>query len=193
MQLIDVRPLLALALAIALTAPASATMLVRQGLDDLTKSNHTVLVGEVIDVYSYWNEGGTFVLTDVIVAPSEVLKGRVGDEVVITVMGGTIGDQTTLIVGGAELLPGASYVLFVDNADLPGAPGAFTVKEHSQGVFEIVDTGSGLRAVSQAVDQRLVPDASGDAKVAGDFQGFPLDAMLENINRTIHAANGENK
>jgi hypothetical protein len=46
------RILLALVLT-SLAVPASATTLIRQGLDRLTAENETVVFGKVIDIHSY--------------------------------------------------------------------------------------------------------------------------------------------
>ncbi|HEX9731299.1 MAG TPA: hypothetical protein VGG06_04840, partial [Thermoanaerobaculia bacterium] len=170
------------ALVAVLAAPASATTLIRASLDHLTDGNGTVVVGEVVDAYSYWNEDGTFILTDVRVAVNERLKGKLDDgELTVTIMGGTVGDLTTLIVGGAELIPDHSYVLFLDEEDLPGARGVRTVRDHCQGVFEVEIAEDGLRAVSQANGHPLLPDASGAFDAPGGAEGFPLEAMIETI------------
>jgi hypothetical protein len=172
----------ALAIAAAATAPASATTLIRQGLDELVANNGTIVVGEVLDTYSYWNMEGTFILTDVRVAVQEVLKGDPETrELTVTVMGGSVGDLTTLIVGGAELVPQKPYVLFLDPGDLPGAEGVRTVRYHSQGVFEIEMSRDGLRAISQASRQPLAPDARGMVEAPGGLEGIPLVDMMRSV------------
>jgi hypothetical protein len=176
------------ALVAVLAAPASATTLIRASLDHLTDGNGTVVVGEVVDAYSYWNEDGTFILTDVRVAVNERLKGKLDDgELTVTIMGGTVGDLTTLIVGGAELIPEHSYVLFLDEEDLPGARGVRTVRDHCQGVFEVEIAEDGLRAVSQANGHPLLPDASGAFTAPGGEEGFPLEAMIETVRKRAGA------
>lgn len=180
--------------AVAGVSPAGATTLVRAGLEDLAAANATILVGEVLEVSSYWNPEGTFILSDVRIAPLEVLKGRApgrqqGGELEVTVMGGTVGDLTTLIVGGAELVPGRSYVLFLDREDLPGAPNAFTVRDHVQGVFELVATGGEVRAVSQAVGHPLVPDVFGRSEPPGGARGIPLTTLVRSL-REMAVAGG---
>jgi len=164
-------------------APANATTLVRESMEDLVDTHGTIVVGQVLDVRSYWNEDGTFILTDVLVATDEVLKGEQdAGELTFTVMGGTVGDVTTLIVGGAELVPGSSYVLFLDEADLPGAKGRLTVRDHCQGAFDVVlDKQGNLRAVSQANQHPLVPDSQGYFDAPGGVAGFPFEAMTQSI------------
>lgn len=177
------RGLMVLAIAAAVVAPASATTLIRQSLEDLVASNGTIVVGKVLDAHSYWNADGTFILTDVRFGVADVLKGRqVGEELTITVMGGTVGDLTTLIIAGAELFPDRSYVLFLNKENLPGVESALTVREHCQGAFNIVRAkDGGLRAVSQANGHPLVPDVFGYFDAPGGTEGFALDAMVNSI------------
>ena len=176
------RGALVLALAAGVVAPASATSLVRASLDDLVVGNGSIVLGEVLDTYSYWNAEGTFILTDVRFKATEVLKGNQMDrELTITMMGGTVGETTTLIIGTAELVPGNSYVLFLNDEDLPGARGVRTVRDHAQGAFDVVMAGGGLRAISQANRHPLVPDKSGYFDAAGGPEGYPLVVMMKSV------------
>ena len=173
---------LALAAAAVIAAPTHATTLRRMSLEELAKANGSIVVGEVVDIHSYWNAEGTFILTDVRVAPVEVIQGKpVQGDLTLTLMGGTVGDLTTLIVGGAELAPGRSYVLFLNSEDLPGARQALTVRDHCQGVFEIVSDEAGVRAVSQASRHPLEPDAVGSTTPPGGRDGLPLAAMVRSL------------
>lgn len=175
--------LLALAFAAVLTAPASASTFIRQSLDDLVASNEAVVVGEVVDTRSYWNSDGSFILTDVRIVPSQVLKGKLEKrELTVTIMGGTVADLTTLIVGGAELIQGNSYVLFLNHNDLPGTKAVRTVRDHGQGVFDIRLAKDGrLRAISQANRHPLLPDAKGISEAPGGKDGIPLDNLIQSI------------
>jgi hypothetical protein len=170
-------------LAFGVAAQASATTLIRAGLDTLTTGNSTIVIGKVLDAHSYWNEGGTFILTDVRLSVNEVLKGRVkGGELTLTVMGGTVGDLTTLIVGGAELRPENSYVLFLDERNLPGVrEKTLTVSDHCQGAFDVVAVGEDLRAVSQANRHPLLPDRQDSIEPPGGAKGLALDSMVRSI------------
>lgn len=185
------RGAVALAIAASVVAPASATTLVRASLGDLVAGNGTIVVGEVVDAYSYWSEDGSFILTDVRVAATDVLKGNLRDkEFTLTIMGGRVGDITTLILGGAELMPGNSYVLFLNEENLPGAKGVRTVRDHCQGVFELTMARDGLRAVSQANRHPLVPDMLGYVDAEGGVEGFPLPAMMNSIRELVDRPQG---
>ncbi|HKI01576.1 MAG TPA: hypothetical protein VKK31_06320 [Thermoanaerobaculia bacterium] len=181
---------MALAIAAGVVAPASATTLVRASLDKLVADNATIVVGDVVDSSSYWNEDGSFMLTDVRFAVSEAVKGRADREITVTLMGGRVGDLTTLIVGGAQLIPGRSYVLFLNSEDLPGVRGVLTVRDHVQGAFDLVIAKNGLRAVSQANSHPLVPDAKGYLDAPGGVEGMPLNAMIQSIHESIERRQG---
>ncbi|MGH7731440.1 MAG: hypothetical protein ACRENJ_09350 [Candidatus Eiseniibacteriota bacterium] len=90
---------LALALTVLAAIPAGATTLIRQGLDKLTAENQSVVYGRVLDIHSYWNAEQTMIMTDVRFLPSQVLKGdRVAREITFTLLGGTVGETTTLVI-----------------------------------------------------------------------------------------------
>lgn len=178
----------ALACTLAAMAPAAlyASTFVRASVDDLTLQNSTVVVGEVLDSESYWNADATFILTDVRIQISEVVKGSVaGNEVVVTLLGGTVGDLSVVIPGGAQLQTGGSYVLFLGPGNLPGARGVQTVLDHSQGIFRVAVVGDHLRAISQAAGHPLVADVRGETRTPGGIDGLLLDDLLNQI-RTTH-------
>jgi hypothetical protein len=168
--------LVPIALALSATS-AGATTLIRQGLDQLTKGSETIVQATILDIHSYWNADHYFILTDLRMRPSRILKGDAADDVICTVMGGSVGDVTTLIVGGADLAPGSEYVLFLAHADLPGAANRLTIRDHSQGVFEIV----GGRAFSQAIGEPLLPDEGGMIDVPGGAGGLDLDELIDQV------------
>jgi ribosomal protein L18E len=174
----------AIAVAAALAAPARATTMVRIGLEDLTTQNETVVVGRVLDVHSYWNADASFILSDVRVLASSVLKGQAAQrELTVTVMGGSVGDVTTLIVAGPAFEIGKEYVLFLNSEDLPGAAQVRTVRDLSQGIFDVAVTPGGPRAISQAVRHPLLPDPQGTFEAPGGRGGLALDAMVRDIRR----------
>jgi hypothetical protein len=113
---------------------------------------------------------------------SDILKGKLDEsEIIVMVPGGSIGDRANVVIGGAELVPGSSYVLFLSTGDLPGARGVRIVRDHSQGVFELRVGEGDLRAVSQAMRDALVPDDSGSAEPPGGPEGLPFNLMMQSV------------
>jgi len=176
--------LLALALVVSAVTSADATTLRRMGLDDLARTNEQAVVGRVIDVNSYWNADGSFILSDVTVAVDRVIKGNPNErEITVTLMGGTVGETTTMIVAGAELAVGREYILFLNTEDLPAAPRVTTVRDHCQGTFEVVRDAKGDRALSQARNHPLLTDDFGLVEPPGGKDGLPLDDIIREVGR----------
>lgn len=172
----------ALACLIALGATvAEASTLGRVGLDYLVAENDTIVVGKAVAARSYWNDTRTFILTDVRVSVSQTLKGQSADEITVTVPGGTVGELTSVIVGGAVLVPGNTYVLFLDRVNLAGMHGVLMVHDHGQGAFDVEKAGSELRAMSQARRHELLADTAGDAEPVGGAAGMPLADLLKSV------------
>lgn len=167
--------------ALGSTAVAEASTLGRVGLDYLVAENDTIVVGEAVSARSYWNPARTFILTDVEVSVSQTLKGRAGDAITVTVPGGTVGELTSVIVGGAVLVPGHQYVLFLDRVKLAGIDGVLMIHDHGQGAFDVEMAGSELRAFSQARRHELLADAAGQAEAVGGAKGLPLVDLVETV------------
>lgn len=170
-------------LGLLLAAPGWSTTLVRAGLETLVDDHEMIVVGEVVDTYSYWNTDGSFILTDVTVMPERYLKGDAKKgPVTVTLMGGTVDDMTALIVAGAELVPGNSYLLFLDRGDLKAGQPVMTVREHCQGAFDISLSADGeLRVISQANGMHLLQDAEGRVEPPGGKRGLPQPDIFQTI------------
>lgn len=178
---------LACAFAAILPPPAGAMTLIRAGLDDLVSGNSSIVVATVQDSSSHWNADASFILTEVYLTTTQVLKGDAGGEITLTLMGGTAGELTTLVPGVAELLPGRSYLLFLRDDSLPGTEPVLTVAEHCQGAFDIETRNGGDWAISQAAGEALVPgeDDSDAADVPGGAEGISLTSLVEEISALV--------
>lgn len=176
---------LAVVMAAGVVAPSTATTLIRQSLDGLVVASSTVIVGEVVSAHSYWNDERNFILTDVRLRATDVLKGNPRErDLTVTLMGGTVDDLTSVVVGGAELLRGKSYVIFVREGELPGVRAVRTIGHHSQGVFDIVKSRDGVRAISQATRHPLHPDAFGFVDPPGGAKGLLLGDLIRSVRET---------
>jgi hypothetical protein len=176
---------LAAAAILLMAAPAHATTLIRQSVERLARENSTALVGRVVSAHSYWNADHSMILTDVRLRTTDLLKGRPGLIETVTLMGGTVGDVTTLIVAGPELIPGSDYLLFVNDEELPGGVLRPTVRDLAQGVFRLRSVGGRLRAWSQAIGHPLLPDADGLIEPAGGYEGINLDELTAQVRAAL--------
>lgn len=165
---------------------AGATSMVRMGLEELVRDNAVAVLGEVTGAQSYWNKEHSFILTDVTMQVTEAMKGvdaKSDGTISFTVMGGTVGELTNLIVAGPELALGGSYVLFLNKEDLPGAQQVLTTRDLSQAVFNVLPTKADGRlvAVSQASGVELFPDQRGLTEAVGGEQGMELEQLLNTV------------
>ncbi len=171
-------PLLAWAV---LTVPAGGT-LIRQDLASLVAGHSTIVVGQVVEAHPYWNADSSFIVTDYKVKATQVLKGDARkSELTVTLLGGTVGDLSVVVPGGARYLPGRTYLLFLADTPLPGSTGEWSAPAHSQGVFEVVHARDGFRAISQAASHPLYPDAFGFVDPPGGAEGLLLDEIVRQV------------
>lgn len=173
------------------SVPASALTMERLSLKQLTQDNSTIVLGTVVDAYSYWNEDGSWIVTDIRVEPHEVLKGAVPEAgLTITVLGGTVGDRTVLIPGAPNLEMGQAYVLFVREGKLPGSSPSKMLGMYTQSVFDVVADKDGPLVISQAAEQHLYPDSNGKTEAVGGYAGIDLEYFKSAI-RDLMAQSAE--
>ena len=167
----------------ALAAPAGATALRRVSLAELVQNNAWVVVGQVLDAKTRWNADHTMIFTDYRIEVVDAAKGRPKSrQITVTQIGGTEGQRTVAMIGGAALAPGSTYLLFLSRTDLPGLKNALTVTDHCQGVFELSTSETGvIVAKSQARDFGLLPDLQGSRTAPGETSGFELATLLETV------------
>src|SRR5262249_1099462 len=128
------------------------------------------------------NSDHSFILSDVRVRPTRVIKGdRGADDITFTVMGGSVGDITTLIIGNPELVPGSEYVLFLNPQEVLGAGRRLVLSDLMQGAFG----GTRGRAISQATRFALLPDVVGGTTPPGGDRGLAVDEMVEQIRQIV--------
>src|SRR5690606_35626146 len=106
-----------LALSVARTDHARASVAVALSLEELTASADEVVVGESVREVSRYDERGRIV-TDVTVEVHDALKGRrgPGEEVELTFLGGAVGDIGMSVPGAARLPLGHEAIVFARRA-----------------------------------------------------------------------------
>jgi hypothetical protein len=99
----------------AFARPASATVVVRPTLDELTAEAAAIFVGEVVEVSARRLEtrDGPKLVTDVIYRVERTLKGDSRTLVRLEFLGGALGDERVWIPGMPRFRPGDRDVLFV--------------------------------------------------------------------------------
>lgn len=105
------------ALAIVLMAvPATASTFVAMDQAELVAASDAVIQGEVLEVYSFWNQEGTAVLTEARILVEEVVAGQAPAEVVVRTFGGRVGDYVLEAHGFPTFQEGQRLLLFLHQA-----------------------------------------------------------------------------
>lgn len=158
---------LALVFAFTLIAPtAHATLLVVRSLAELVADSDHIVVITGVSETSRRDRFGRIV-SDMQLLVNDVAKGslRRGQAIVVTRLGGSIGDLAMTVAGEAHVTTGERAVLFLDNV---GSNGAMRVSSMALGQFPIVSqhgvdtvlpSGAGLSLVIEGEDGALSPTA----------------------------------
>jgi hypothetical protein len=134
---------------VAFAATSSfATTVERLGLEDLVKKARTIVVGSVTGSRTYWSADRKFILTDYTINVDESLKGNVPRTVVVTAVGGKVGDIELYVSGMPSFEKGENAVVFIEQS------GAYQVVVGlGQGKFTITNG-----EVANRVDDLSFPD-----------------------------------
>jgi hypothetical protein len=127
------RPLLLVALMIALALPAVASQFQEQSFDAIARSSNAVVRGEVVSLYSAWDESREVIFTYATVRVKNYFADTTGpDMIIVREVGGTVDDYTQEAIGFPALRQGEEVVLFLskweDNGD-------YRINAFNQGKF----------------------------------------------------------
>ena len=108
------RRILLVGLAVVLMAmPATASTFVAMDQAELVAASDAVIQGEVLEVHSFWNRGGTAVITEARILVEEVVAGQAASEIVVRTFGGQVGDYVLEAHGFPVFQEGQRLLLFV--------------------------------------------------------------------------------
>lgn len=167
---------------LAVATVASAGVVQKLDVADLTRMSHAVLVGQVLDTRSEWNSNHEYIQTFTQIRVDDLAKGsrRAGEIITVREIGGSVGDYNQMLIGGATYKAGEKVLVFLQRA-----------KDGTSGVFQTVALSEGKYIVS--TDSRTgrpiaVPDAH-DLVYVGEqpsmFDNGPvdLDLVIDEIRR----------
>ncbi len=184
------RPFAASAAAALLLAclPASAAIVVRVGVEELTDTATLVIRGRVLESKARWTPDHATINTYVRVAVDEVLKGSAGAEVVVTCFGGTVGEHRIPVRGVPEFRKGETVVLFLWR----NRRGELLPLGLNQGKFLVEkDPATGrLIARNSLKGLALVPLRPG-AKLRKRPDVLPLDTLRDRVRERLRLRNSK--
>jgi hypothetical protein len=163
--------------------PASATTLQHVDTRELVRSSQEIVVGQVDDARSYWNENHTKILTDVTVRVTSALKGNTVDRLTLTELGGEVDGIRYDIPGCPVFRPGEEALFFVWR----DSHGRAQVNGLAQGKFEIRRDAAGTAFVQRATTGFAVRDARTLRPLAAGQPAprIALEEMVREIRRAM--------
>jgi len=181
------RTLLFLVLAALLASvPVSASTFAAMSDEELVAGSQAVIVGEIDQVHSFWNEDGTAILSEAVVHVDRVLAGSAPSLVTVRTFGGAVGDFRIEADGFPTFQAGNRTLLFL----AASTDGTFRVTGYQLGQYRVRPDASGVPTAYPAMEHgvRLMFK---DGTAAPAPKALPLEALANRI-RQIAASRPTN-
>lgn len=171
----------ALLLAVLFTVKtATATTAVLLSDEQLISSSRVIILGDVQSVKAQWDLNNT-INTYVKIKVSQTLKGQLqNDTIVFKQLGGTVGEDSTVIFGAPEYKAGQRVLLFLDTTQ----EGTLRVAHLFQGRYDVADDVNGQARIKRELDKGAVNilGATDGADITNDA---PLNRFTRKIERVL--------
>jgi hypothetical protein len=167
--------------ALLLVTPADATSAVLLSRKELVGKSDLVVRATVVDAESAWNDDNTAIVTRTRLRVTRAAKGKAESELVVSQMGGTVGDKTMVVAGDAHLTPGQDVVVFLKR----GEGGYVHLTALAQAAYSVKE-GKARRDMSGLslfiwLNGKLVPTTPPNEKTE------PVDGLLGDVARLAKA------
>jgi hypothetical protein len=134
----------AVAFALLLAAPVTATILEKVEFDKLCQVSERIVVARCTGDSAAWDDRHQIIQTTWSFTVSQVVKGAATPTVDVVTLGGVVGDQGMNVAGAPSFRKNDEYVLFLER----GPANSWRCKGWTQGRYEIaVDPATGLKTV----------------------------------------------
>lgn len=164
-------------LAVVLVAvPANASTFVAMDTAELVAASDAVIQGEVVEVYSFWNQGGTAVLTEARVVVKELVAGQAPSEVVVRTFGGRVGDYLLEAHGFPSFEAGQKVLLFLHRS----ADASLRVSGYKLGQYRVA-AGERGELIAIPTLERGIQLLRRDGRPAPRPEALPLDVLKNQI------------
>jgi hypothetical protein len=111
---VRILPLLAAGALLLVTSAAFADEITPPPPAERAREAAVVVVGDVTGVGSRWAADGSVIVTDAEVRVLEIWKGGpLAETIVVTTLGGTVGETTLVVTGSPSLVPGRRALFFL--------------------------------------------------------------------------------
>lgn len=167
-------------LLLLLTKSSAATTAILLKDDDLIASSRVIILGEIRSVKAQWDLNHQNIHTYVKVQVSNILKGQLqNDTIVFKQLGGTVGEESTVIFGTPELRADQRVLLFLDTA----GDGTLRIAHLFQGKYDVLtDERSGELRGERKIDNVNLLGATEGPNITN---AATLDQFTSKINTVL--------
>lgn len=165
-----------LVLALVATVPAAASTFLAMSQAELVAQSDAVVVGEVLQVQSFRDETGSFVITEAMVQVDETFTGSADSVVVVRTAGGTVDGYTVMAHGFPQFETGERVVLFLSD---DGAQ-ASKVVGYRLGQYRVVTNSRGVEVALPTLEPGIQLLTEGGLP-APRPQALTLDSLREQV------------
>ena len=167
-----------------LSSPAAAATLIAMDLSELVRSSEHVVLAKAGARTSRKAPKSGLIVTDVQLRVATSLKGKskAGQTLVVTLLGGSIGDLALRVPGEASLPENQTAIVFLRRNQV----GELNVTGMSQGVMQVRGDGDAALVMPGGVDAELVQhNDDGRLRPAPDalMQPMPMPTLISEIRR----------
>lgn len=133
------------------SCPATTAILLTD--DQLIASSRVIVLGDVRSINAQWDSEHQDIHSYVKVHVSKLLKGELQrDDIVFKQLGGTVGDESSVVFGSPDFKVGQRVLLFLDTR----VDGTLRIAQLFMGKYDVIDEPSGKTRVERNVDSASV-------------------------------------
>jgi hypothetical protein len=173
------RVLMIMALLVTQSAAVSATSVVAFSFDSLCETSARIAHVKVLGSRSIEVDGG--IRTETRFQVFEGIKGESGEEIVIALPGGRVGDKRTTVPGMPRFTEGEETILFLSGPDGMGSPWPVGL---GQGCYRVTST-SGDRTVRLQSGVTPIPEGTLYKRATSQPYQVGLKSFLQTVRERV--------
>lgn len=170
---------LSLVTALAVSVPASATLMQAKSFDDKVENAASIVLGKCVSTRSQWDPDHRWIVTYSTFQVEDTMKGSAGSQVTIVTPGGTVGTLQQDTIGVPSFREGDENILFTKSTNL--GP---TVLYFDQGTYDVAADSRGEKTITPRPTGAVVVDTQRGtayepehARTLSDFRHAVKDSM----------------
>jgi len=148
---------------------------------DLVRESADIVVAKCVSTEAKTDENTGFIFTYVTFDIEESLKGKYGDNLVLRIVGGTVGDKTLSSPFLPSFKPNEEVVLLLGPESEAGYP---VLQSINKGVYRVQTTDSGAKVISTPVSGLELINSATNQRLIGN-NTLSLEDFIYSINEAL--------